>query len=108
MTDLRVLALDDGFPEPVGAEPTQDATPDPIEPQRPATGLVEASSGDGSEPSPYYLREWRGAALFGCPECDFTSRGHDGVVRHAGIVHTPVRAPSLAERAARAGIVIAR
>jgi len=99
-----IASLTDAASAVLGPEPDADATPDAIEAHGPSDGLV----GEPAGPGPYYLREWRGSALYGCPDGDFTSRTSAGVERHRAIVHTPDRALSLAERAARAGIIVAK
>ena len=119
MTDLRLLALDDGLPTitpeeavyvasltdgssaSLGPEADTDATPDAIEAHEPAVAPVEP-------PGTFYVGEWRGGPLYRCPECWFNARSDERVAEHVLVVHTPPEAPSLAERAARAGIVIAR
>lgn len=59
-----------------------------------------------ADPSPYYLREWWGSALFGCPDCGYTGRTPDAVDRHRGNAHRPEAVASVAERAWRAGIIL--
>jgi hypothetical protein len=76
-----------------------------VAPQRGTLG----DGGPAGDASPYYLREWRGSALYGCPSCrDFTARSHAAVDKHRAIVHPEPRQLTVEERARRAGIITSR
>jgi len=101
MTDLR---------QKPAVVPDDDATDEAIVAPGPSDVPTEDASADDapeSPESPYYLREWRGDALYGCPQRDFLTRSHEAVVTHIEKAHPRIPEPDLKTRAARAGIILA-
>jgi len=98
-------ALQDGQGAVEDVTPAPDPASDTIGPLGPSEAVTEDPDGDAS---PFYLREWRGGPLYGCPFGDFTGRTHQAVVRHAGDAHPRVPEPDIEQRARQAGIILAR
>ena len=90
---------------PATRETVVDETSGTIAALGPSDAATEDIDGDES---PFYLREWRGGPLYGCPMCDFTGRTHRSILRHADEAHPKVPEPDIEQRARNAGLTLAR
>jgi len=111
MTDLRqkpaVVPDDDATDEAIVAPGPSDVPTEDARWRRWLMSADDAPESPESPESPYYLREWRGGALYGCPQRDFLTRSHEAVVTHIEKAHPRIPEPDLKTRAARAGIILA-
>ncbi len=71
-------------------------------PPRPAAAAVEPTV----DSEQYYSGQYFGRPLYRCPDCDDAGVTGDYVERHIAAVHTPPPAPTTAERASGAGIIL--
>lgn len=93
-----VSAVDD-LSDPMAPDVADDPTPEQDGPPRPSSEPL-------GEPEPYYLREWRGSSLFGCPDCGYTGRSTGAVDRHRAESHPSPPDVPVNVRARRAGIIL--
>lgn len=78
-----------------------------VAPVDPNPEAPRAALGPVGADSPYFLRVWKGHAVYGCPECPFPGTSHRAVDRHRAIVHAEPPAQDIEARAARLDIIIA-